>query len=84
LFAAVFWWRRKFYAEAVFCAAAILIRWFSTSWSLPRFTLFMFPVFILLFKLRRYPWIWYAYLFIGIWYQAFLVRNYVLAWPPAP
>jgi hypothetical protein len=56
----------------------------SSSWSTPRFTLFIFPVIFLLDGLRRRPALWYAYLMVGICLQFSFLRLYVLAWPPAP
>ncbi len=52
--------------------------------ALPRYSLALFPLFIVLGKLRRWPMIWHVYLITGAMLQACLIIHYVSFRLPAP
>lgn len=52
--------------------------------ALPRYSLALFPIFIALGKLRRWPMIWHLYLISGAMLQACLIIHYVRFRLPAP
>jgi hypothetical protein len=74
--------RRWSEATYVLCAAAMSVCSGSLV-GLPRFTLVMFPVFVVLARLRRWPVLWGLYLTAGAVLQGCLLVNYVrFAGPP--
>ncbi|HJT33889.1 MAG TPA: hypothetical protein VJ783_17720 [Pirellulales bacterium] len=76
---------RRRWPELVYVSGCAALSLFSGSlWGLPRFTLVMFPVFIIIAELRRWPRWWNLYLVIGALLQACLLINYVNFRPPAP
>lgn len=76
---AVILWKKKLWAEAAFiCASAGLTFISGTLWGLPRFTIFLFPIFFILSTLHRQAWLWYSYLFTAIFIQALVLINYVM------
>ncbi len=76
---------RRRWPEATFVAGAGAITLCSDRLAgLPRYTLVMFPIFVLLARLRSRPVLWGAYLAVGIVMQACLVINFVRFGLPAP
>lgn len=85
LFVCVIVGHRRRWPELVYVSGCAALSLFSGSlWGLPRFTLVMFPVFIIFADLQRWPRWWSLYLIIGALLQACLLINYVSFRPPAP
>ena len=76
---------RRWWPEATYvgCAAAMSLCSGSLA-GLPRFTLVMFPVFIVLARMRRWPVLWGIYLVVGAVLQGGLLVNFVRFGAPPP
>ncbi|MGH7135987.1 MAG: hypothetical protein ACREHD_09620, partial [Pirellulales bacterium] len=78
-------WIRGDVPEAVYLLFGLAVSLVSGSfWGLPRFTLALFPVFIVVAGLRRHRIAWYTYLSAALALQACLLVNYVNFGAPAP
>lgn len=77
--------RMKRFAEAVFVLGSLGLSVMAGSlWGLPRYTIFLFPVFMLLARVQRRTALWHAYALCGVLVQGCLIVNYVLLRAPAP
>lgn len=76
----------RLWAEATFVAASSMMTFVSgTLWGLPRLTIFLFPIFVLLGKLHRnHRVLWYLFLLLAVFAQACLLLNYVNFRDPPP
>ncbi|HVC97816.1 MAG TPA: hypothetical protein VND64_29365 [Pirellulales bacterium] len=76
---------RRWWPEATYvgCAGAMSLCSGSLA-GLPRFTLVMFPVFIVLARMRRWPVVWGIYLVVGAVLQVGLLVNFVRFGAPPP
>ncbi|MCX7428742.1 MAG: hypothetical protein NTW96_24335 [Planctomycetia bacterium] len=84
--AAIFLLHRRSWSEATFVGASVMLTLVSGSlWGLPRFTVFLFPIFLLLGRLHR-EWrvLWYSYLLASASVQVVVLVHYVNVWMPAP
>ncbi len=77
--------RMKRFAEAVFVAGSLGLSVMAGSfWGLPRYTIFLFPVFMLIGRLHRRTALWHALVMGGVLVQACMIVNFVLLRAPAP
>ena len=71
--------------ELTFAGCSLAMSLFGGAFGgLPRFMLVLFPIFILLPKLRRCPALWYGYVLLSCLLQAALIINYVGFQGPPP
>ncbi|MEI8254068.1 MAG: hypothetical protein WCJ30_00180 [Deltaproteobacteria bacterium] len=77
-------WTKRF-SEAVFVLGSLGLSVMAGSlWGLPRYTIFLFPVFMLIGRIHRRTALWNAYVLCGVLVQACMMVNYVLLRAPAP
>lgn len=76
----------RLWAEATFVAASAMMTLVSgTLWGLPRLTILLFPVFVLLGRLHRnHKVLWYLYLLLSVLAQVCVLVNYVNFRNPPP
>jgi hypothetical protein len=85
IFTAALLWIRGNVPEAVYVLFGLGVSLVSGSlWGLPRFTLVLFPAFIVIAGLHRRPIGWYTYLAASVALQGCLLVNYVKFGAPAP
>jgi len=74
-------WKRKLYLEAGYVTAALLlITQTGSSWGAGRYTVVLFPLFMIMAKQKKLSqrfWLWYLFILIGIFWQIILLWNYV-------
>ncbi len=76
---------RRRYGEAVYVLCTVGLSAAAGSlWGIPRYSLFVFPVFLLAIRPSRRPALWTGYLVVSALLQTCLLVNYVNLRPPAP
>ena len=82
----IFLWKRKLYLEAGYVTlAAFLITLTGSSWGAGRFSVVLFPIFIIMARhFSKNIWQWRLYFLISISWQVILLYNYVNFRPPSP
>ena len=76
---------KKHWAEAVLLAGTVGLNMMAGSlWGLPRYSIVMFPLFLLIGRLAKRPLVFSAYMVVGALTQALLLANYVNFRAPAP
>ncbi len=81
---AILLWQKKWPEAALVSVTLMLQIVAGPLWGLPRYSILLFPMFMLISRLQRRPMLWHAYLFAGAVLQTAIMINFVNLRGPAP